>query len=76
MKILRIDVKGVASNILKSATKTIRAGRPHVFLEAHNMEEVNAFLTLEKLGYKIIVLPGSMYISDPNNCTYSEGSLQ
>jgi len=66
VKILKIDVEGMGLRVIKGALKTLQKGIPVIFLEVHNEEEAEAKELLENLGYKVAVLPGSMYIAVPN----------
>jgi 23S rRNA U2552 (ribose-2'-O)-methylase RlmE/FtsJ len=66
VKILKIDVEGAGLRVLKGALKTLQVGKPHIFLEVHNSEEDNAMKFLEKLNYRIVQLPGAMYVAIPN----------
>ena len=53
--------------MLKGALKTLQIGKPHVFLEVHDDEEAKAIRFLKKLNYKIISLPGAMYVATQTN---------
>ena len=53
-QIIKVDVEGSASEVLKGAVKTIRTSRPSLIIEVHTYSEYEAVLQfLESLSYDI-----------------------
>lgn len=66
VKVLKIDVEGAGLKVLKGALQTIQDRKPTIFLEVHDKEEAEAKTFLKALDYKVMILPGSMYVAISN----------
>jgi len=65
--VIKIDVEGAGSEVMKGLLKTITKCKPVIFFEVHNKAERLAVRKIREYGYRVIKQYGEMFILIPSH---------